>query len=252
MPYFTYLNKRCYYEEQGAGAPLLFLHGNTASSHMFYNTARHFADSYQVILIDFLGHGQSDRVDKLAVDLWYDQAQQVIAFLDMKRYYNVSLIGSSGGALVAINVALERPDLVKSLIADSFEGETPLKDYLESLRAERAEAKISPEGKAFFEFMHGPDWEHIVDNDTNAILEHAQKIGRFFHKPLNMLQADILLTGTKEDEFIRDIHIIYGDVLRKVDHGDVYLFEKGGHPALLSNSDAFVELAREFLHKNRT
>ncbi len=251
MPYFTYLNKLCYYEEQGKGAPLILLHGNTASSRMFFNTASHFADRYQVILIDFLGHGKSDRVDKLPVDLWYDQALQVIDFLEQQKYCDVNLVGSSGGALVAINVALERPDLVKKIIADSFEGEAPIKEYIENLSVERTEAKLSADGISFFEFMHGADWKHIVDNDTNAILEHAHKIGHFFHKPLNILKADILLTGTKEDEFIKNIQLVYNEVISKIGHGDIYLFEKGGHPALMSNSEGFVNLVRGFLDKQK-
>ena len=34
MSYFTFDNKKIYYEENGCGTPLLFLHGNTASSKM--------------------------------------------------------------------------------------------------------------------------------------------------------------------------------------------------------------------------
>ena len=35
MSYFYYQSKRIYYTESGNGAPVLFLHGNTASSKMF-------------------------------------------------------------------------------------------------------------------------------------------------------------------------------------------------------------------------
>ena len=52
--------------------------------------------------------------------------------LDMfeeSNYKKVNLIGTSGGALVAINVALERPDLVNKIVADSFEGEFALDHF---------------------------------------------------------------------------------------------------------------------------
>lgn len=35
MPYVKIRGKSCFYEEQGEGIPILFLHGNTASSNMF-------------------------------------------------------------------------------------------------------------------------------------------------------------------------------------------------------------------------
>ncbi len=123
MAYFNYRSENIYYQEIGAGRPLLLLHGNTASSAMFSELASKFAQDYRVVLLDFLGCGKSDRIQDFPVDLWYEEAMQIIAFLEEKGYQDVYLIGTSGGALVALNVALERPDLVSKLIADSFEGE---------------------------------------------------------------------------------------------------------------------------------
>lgn len=113
MSYFSFQNKRIYYNEFGAGAPLVFLHGNTASSNMFAEAVMKYAESFRVVLIDFLGHGKSDRLEEFPADLWFYEAQQAAALLREKQYTDVNLIGSSGGALAAINVALESPGLVK-------------------------------------------------------------------------------------------------------------------------------------------
>lgn len=120
MAYFIYDNKKIYYKEIGNGKPLIFLHGNTASSSMFLEIVNFYTDIFKVILIDFLGHGKSDRLSIFPEDLWFDEAMQVIAFLKEKQYEKVNIIGSSGGALVAINVALEAPELVSKIVADSF------------------------------------------------------------------------------------------------------------------------------------
>jgi pimeloyl-ACP methyl ester carboxylesterase len=254
MPYFKYNNKSCYYEEHGEGTPLLFLHGNTASSKMFSDVVAPFAKDYKVVLIDFIGHGKSDRVEKFASDLWFDEALQVIAFLEQVQYKKVNLIGSSGGALVAINVALERPDLVYKIIADSFEGEVPLQEFVQNIVEEREASKQDKFGKMFYYTMQGEDWESVVDNDTNAIYEHAKTIGKFFHRPLNELHTKVLLTGSKEDEFAKSVHPnfymeTYSKLIEKIGDGDIYIFEKGGHPALLSNKDEFVKLAKDFLSR---
>ncbi len=50
--------------------------------------------------------------------------------------------------------------------------------------------------------MNGDDWESIVDKDTEMTLEHEKKIGKFFHKPLNELKAEILMTGSREDDIL--------------------------------------------------
>ena len=59
MSYFYYQSKRIYYTESGNGAPVLFLHGNTASSKMFELLLPLYEERFHVILIDFLGHGLS-------------------------------------------------------------------------------------------------------------------------------------------------------------------------------------------------
>ncbi len=188
MPYVNLRGKSCYYEEQGEGAPILFLHGNTASSNMFMGIKDLFIKNYKVIVLDFLGHGRSDRLDKFCVDLWYDEALQAIEFLEYMKYGKVHLIGSSGGALVAINIALERPDLVGKVIADSFEGEFPLKEFTQNIIDDREASKQDEGVKSFYCAMHGDDWERVVDNDTYAMHEHAKSIGKFFHKPLEALK----------------------------------------------------------------
>lgn len=252
MSYFTFDNKQVYYNEIGTGIPLLFLHGNTASSKMFSEIAEKYQKDFKVILIDFLGHGKSDRLQKFPSDLWFYESEQVIAFLQEKHYSNVNIIGSSGGALVAINTALEAPNLVNKVIADSFEGEEPLNAFTENVKKDREFSKHDENAKMFYINMHGSDWEQVVDNDTNAIIHHYKEIGTFFHKPLCSLKSDLLLTGSREDEFISIIspdyfEQIYGTLIEKIGHGKIHLFDKGGHPAMLTNPKEFYELSMEFL-----
>lgn len=181
MAYFRYQGKSVFYEEYGQGEqPLILLHGNTASSNMFLEIAEKYKEHFKVILIDFLGHGKSDRLTEFPADLWFDEAQQVITFLKEKEYANVNMIGSSGGALVAINVALEAPELLSKVIADSFEGETPLKAFTENVAADREFSKQDENAKRFYQYMQGDDWESVVDNDTSAIIRHEKEIGKFF------------------------------------------------------------------------
>ena len=59
MSYFKYQGKNIYYEETGNGRPLLLLHGNTASSNMFYEITGKYAAHHKVILMDFLGQGRT-------------------------------------------------------------------------------------------------------------------------------------------------------------------------------------------------
>ncbi len=254
MSYFYFDNKNVYYEELGEGTPLLLLHGNTASSKMFCDIAKEYHKDFKVVLIDFLGHGQSDRLQRFPADLWFYEAQQVIAFLREKQYANANIIGSSGGALVAINVALEAPDLVNKVIADSFEGDKPLKSFTDNAKADRELSKQDDNAKMFYACMHGLDWEQVVDNDTDAIIRHSTEVGTFFHKALHTLKADILLTGSKADEFVIAVspdyfETVYGEMITNIGHGKIHLFNQGGHPAMLSNPKDFYKISIDFLRE---
>lgn len=248
MAYFTYQSKNIYYEEIGEGIPLLLLHGNTASSRMFAGIVPEYTQDYKVILIDFLGCGKSDRIQAFATDLWYDQAMQVICFLREKKYKKSFLIGTSGGALTALNVALEQPDLVQKVIADSFEGECVNPIVTQNLRAGREASKHDADARAFYKAMNGTDWESVVDMDTQAILTHAESIVRFFHKPLSSLKQEVLLTGSRGDEFVTEDFYdhLFRDMIHKIRHGQKYLFNQGGHPAMLSNQEEFVKISKDF------
>lgn len=246
MPYFKYKEKSVYYEEIGKGEPLILLHGNTASSNMFQSVLDLYKDKYKLILIDFLGHGKSQRIEEFPVDLWFEEGMQVIQLIEQLGYEKVNIIGSSGGALVGLNVALERPELVNLIVADSFEGEHAMKEFIDNLHQQREMSK-KDDSVRFYSFCHGSNWEQVVDNDTKAICRHAKEIGAFFHKPLELLETKLLMTCSKEDEFIGNFcEELYSSISKKVPNSQIYLFERGGHPAMLTNPEEFAQIAKEF------
>ena len=101
MSYFTYYGKKIFYREVGEGKPVLFLHGNTASSKMFEFILPLYQADCRVFLMDFLGNGRSDRVEEFPPALWIEwgrQAAALVRHLDMGK---VSLVGTSGGRLVS-------------------------------------------------------------------------------------------------------------------------------------------------------
>ena len=151
MAYFPYGGKSIFYEEFGQGSPVLFLHGNTASSKMFELLMPLYAEKFRCILLDFLGNGRSDRVERFSPDLWQEEARQTIALVEYLQCGKVSLVGTSGGAWAAVNAALLRPDLFHAVVADTH-AECPLCRQ----SAGRAECRKSrPPGPAVLSVVPG-------------------------------------------------------------------------------------------------
>lgn len=247
MAYFYFKSKRIYYKEQGTGRPVLFLHGDAVSSKMFEPIFPLYQDCFKMIVIDFLGNGESDRVEKLPVDLWLEQARQTIALLEHLQYGKVSLVGTSGGAWVAINAALKRPDLIDRVVADSFDGRTLAEDFAENLIKERAEASKDEQAVEFFEWCHGKDWKKVVDLNTESLIQCAEEKRPLFWKPLKELKTPLFLMGSEMDDMVRrDFQKEY-EAISKETGAIIRIFETGFHPAIVSNWEQAAAAVKYFL-----
>lgn len=248
MAYFKYQGNSVFYEEFGQGNPLVFLHGNTASSKMFELLMPLYIKNFRCILIDFLGNGQSDRIEKFSPDMWYDEAMQAVTLVEHLNCKKANLIGTSGGAWAAVNAALERPGLFNTVIADSFDGRTLNDNFSNNLLSERETAKRNSQSRQFYEWCQGTDWEKVVGLDTEALLQCAKEKRPLFHKPLTEMKIPVLLMGSKEDAMCRkNLEQEYKEMADLIPNAAIQIFEHGGHPAILTNAEKAVEVISEFV-----
>jgi pimeloyl-ACP methyl ester carboxylesterase len=144
-------NQGLWYDERGAGDPLVLLHpgGAGVDSRALTPQIAAFAGRFRVLFPEQRGHG---RTPDSTGPLSYEQmATDTIAFIDDVLAGPVFLLGVSDGAVVALTVALRRPDLVRRLVLAAgifhrdgwhdgvLDGDPP--DFLESSYAE-----LSPDG----------------------------------------------------------------------------------------------------------
>ena len=253
MAYFSYGKKHIYYEEHGKGTPVIFCHGNTASSRMFSLLMPLYENNLHCILIDFLGIdflgcGRSDRIASFSSDIWIYEAKQVVSLAQHLELDEVSLIGTSGGAWVAINAAMMMKGRVSTLIADSFDGRTLNSSFSSNLIKERESAMKNEEARRFYEWCLGSDWQVIVRKDTKALLECATSGVSLFVSPLSALDCPVLLTGSAEDLMCRsNMEEEYEEMKKMMGNASIHMFKHGGHPAILSNAEEFSVLAKDFI-----
>ena len=248
MSFFQYNGRSVFYQEYGTGRPLIFLHGNTASSKLFELLMPLYMESFRCILIDFLGNGHSERVKQFSPDLWQEEALQTIALIQHLQCEKADLVGTSGGAWAAVNAALERPDLFHAVVADSFDGRTLQEGFAAKLLSEREAAKANAEARQFYEWCQGPDWETVIDLDTQALLRCAAEQRPLFCKPLEELKVPVLLMGSKADEQCREnLAQEYKEMAALIPRAVIRLFDQGGHPAILTNGEQAAEIIRSFL-----
>lgn len=100
--------------EQGAGQPLILLHGNGEDSSYFVHQIDHFSKSYRVIAIDTRGHGQSPRGNKPFTIKQF--AEDLHEFMDEKSITKANVLGFSDGGNIALTFALKYPERIEKLI----------------------------------------------------------------------------------------------------------------------------------------
>lgn len=88
-----------YYEESGAGTPILFLHGVMMGSRFFTEQQTALDDEYRPIVVDFRGHGRSEKTETGHTLPTY--AADLDQFLEARDLDDIVLVGWSMGSLVA-------------------------------------------------------------------------------------------------------------------------------------------------------
>src|ERR1041384_826468 len=98
MPTFDLKDAQLYYEDQGHGPPIVFIHGVWMSSRFFQKQLPYFAKKYRCIVPDLRGHGQSKHVHAGHTIAGYGRdVRELISGLGLKQ---VVLVGWSMGAFV--------------------------------------------------------------------------------------------------------------------------------------------------------
>ncbi len=107
---------RLHYAERGdrEGEAIIFLHGYSDSWFSFSRVLPLLSPSYHAIALTQRGHGDSDKPECCyTVD---DFAADVDAFMDAVGIEGATVVGHSGGTLIAPRVALSYPSRVSRLV----------------------------------------------------------------------------------------------------------------------------------------
>jgi 2-succinyl-6-hydroxy-2,4-cyclohexadiene-1-carboxylate synthase len=106
--------------EAGAGEEaVMLLHGFTGRIENWRDQIALFSQDHRVIVIDLLGHGDTDAPDEVRRYAIEEAAADLIAVLDQLGVAQVNLLGYSMGGRLALYIALHFPQLVKRLILES-------------------------------------------------------------------------------------------------------------------------------------
>jgi len=98
----------------GRGEPLLFLHGLGSRGEDWAMQVPFFAARYRVITADMRGHGASSKPPgPYSVRM---MAEDVVGLMDGLEIESAHVVGLSMGGMIAFQLAVDRPERVRSLV----------------------------------------------------------------------------------------------------------------------------------------
>lgn len=114
MPRLKLGDVALYYEIAGAGDPVLFIHGLGSSTRDWSSQCAVFSTTHRTVAFDVRGHGRSDKPrGPYGVPLFAADTAALIRSLDIAPAH---VVGLSMGGMIAFQLAIDAPELVRSLV----------------------------------------------------------------------------------------------------------------------------------------
>jgi 3-oxoadipate enol-lactonase len=171
-----------YYERAGDGPAILFVHGMCGDADVWADQARVLEDRYTCVRYDRRGHSRSARGDATISDsLHADDAAALIETLGLAPCL---IVGSSGGAAIAVEVALRHGHLLRGVVfsepplfcLDRDAGRAVMNELVPRLEAATARGGPRAAVDAFFSLLCPGLWA-ILDEDRKDRYRDNADIG---------------------------------------------------------------------------
>ena len=255
-----------YYEGQGKGDPILFIHGVTMSCRFFARQIDWFArHDYHALALDLRGHGRSSKVMRGHTIPTY--AQDVHAFIEDRGLKNVTLVGWSMGAFVMWDYIRQfgTDNLKASIVIDEAATDYKWPGYDHGF-AETVENvagyvnAIQTDWHGFIrEFSASMFATHPSEEDARWMFDEISRVPpviastiltdeifRDYRDFLTTLDLPTLICGGRAPCLAITVAALE-DVRERIKGSKLEIFENSGHCPFLEETDEFNKTVHNFL-----
>ncbi|MBQ9152725.1 MAG: alpha/beta hydrolase [Solobacterium sp.] len=204
-----------YYEQTGAGRPLIMVHGNGEDHTIFNEAAAVLKDHFTVYAVDSRDHGLSSKVNGLH---YLDMAEDLLAFMQALDLRDIVFYGFSDGGILGLMCALKTDRIAKLIISGANMTPNGVKKHM----------KLIVQGFYFFS----------KDQQLKMMLEEPDLSAQ----QLNHIQCDTtVLVGSKDLVTKEETRIISNSI----PHAKLRVLEGEGHGSYIVHSTKIADLILE-------
>ncbi len=195
--FINYKGAEVHYTESGSGFPILMIHGYGGSNRDFLVLDSLINDKYRVIRVDMPGFGLSDFPAQPTGHTNFIKAYAAYFnfMLDTLHIDSCYVMGNSLGGLMACQLALDHPDLVKKLVlfnSAGYEMEEVMKTANASLLKNSLAQQVVSKGVPKFFVKMGV--KRVVYDASKLTPEKVQRVADFWNREGNMAHLVALAT----------------------------------------------------------
>jgi len=149
---------KLHYVDEGAGDPILFLHGNPTSSYLWRNIIPYVNSKGRAIALDLIGMGRSDKPD---LDYrFFDHVKYVEGFIEKLGLKNITFVIHDWGSALGFHYARRHEANVKGIA------------FMEAiLRAVPTWRELPPDFRRMFKLLRTPVVGWIMVGWMNMFVE---------------------------------------------------------------------------------
>lgn len=159
MPTVSVLDSAMHYEDHGSGVPVVFLHGNPTSSHLWRHVLSAWSRPGRLLAPDLIGMGRSG---KPPIDYRFDDhARYLDGWFDALELRDVVLVGHDWGGALAFDWAARHPDRARAVA------------FLETIVRPLSWSDFPESARGFFKALRTPGSGEAIVLEKNAFIETA-------------------------------------------------------------------------------
>jgi pimeloyl-ACP methyl ester carboxylesterase len=249
MPYLMLDNVRMHYLMSGEGPPITLLHGAALTLETNWsNQIPVFSRTHRVIAVDLRGHGRTNNPSTALSQAVF--ATDVINLLEKLQVPQTHLIGFSMGGMTALRIALNAPQLVKSLILCStgyYVSERSRTLFAQNIDPFTLE-NLDSEWVEFYRTIHRASgensWKRLVKQLTESPKHHKLSLPQLatIHAPTLLIVGDRDPYGFTQQAM--EMHSAIAD-------SALAILPDTGHMIPTKNAKVFNEMVLRFLAKHK-
>ena len=246
-----------FYEVTGDGPPLLLIHGLGSSSRDWENQVEPFAKDYQVITLDLRGHGQSSKpTGPYSVRMFAEDTDALIRALGVAP---VHVVGISMGGMVAFELAVRFPELLRSMVVVNSYPEMRVETFREYLQIWRRYIFLELLGmrgtglmlsKHLFPYPEQADLRELfvqrwAENDKRAYRESLRAIVNWdVEERISEIRCPVLVVASDQDYMPLEEK---KDYAAKIPNAKLVVIEDARHAVTAERPEQFNAIVMEFL-----